>query len=133
MSVVRLFAGAAPPVQFVPVAHVTDPPPPALGGFQSIVAAWEYGAATQASTAALAIKPASRQPFILLDSGRCGVFIPAEMTGETKTREVSTVIMVEWGLGRGISLEGLGKTTISDFFVNNKNKKIGGVQNCQRQ
>jgi hypothetical protein len=128
MSVVRLFAGAAPPVQFVPVAHVTDPPPPALGGFQSIVAAWEYGAAAQASTAALAIKPASRQPFILLDSGRCGVFIPAEMTGETKTREVSTVIMVEWGLGRGISLEGLGKTTISDFFVN---KKIGEVKNSE--
>jgi hypothetical protein len=50
------------------------------------------------------------------------------MTGETKTREVSTVIMVEWGLGRGISLEGLGKTTISDFFVN---KKIGEVKNSE--
>jgi len=35
--------------------------------------------------------------------------------------------MVEWGLGRGISLEGLGKTTISDFFVN----KIGEVKNSE--
>jgi hypothetical protein len=76
-----------------------------LGGFQSIVAAWETGAAVQAIAATLAIKPASRQPFILLDSGRYGVFIPAEMIEETNAREDSTVIMVEWDLGRRISLE----------------------------
>jgi hypothetical protein len=96
-----------------------------LGGFQSIVAAWEYGAAAQASTAALAIKPASRQPFILLDSGLCGESTPAEMRGETKTKEVSTVFMVEWGLGGSV------KTTISDFFVNEK--IIGAVQKIPKQ
>ena len=104
MSVVRLFAGAAPPVQLVPVAHVTDPPPPALGGFQSIVVAWETGAAAQAIAAALAIKPASRQPFDRLDSGGCEDSIPEEMIGETNAREVSTVFMEARGWEGGFVL-----------------------------
>ena len=104
MSVVRLFAGAAPPVQLVPVAHVTDPPPPALGGFQSIVVAWETGAAAQAIAAALAIKPASRQPFNRLDSGGCEDSIPEEMIGETNAREVSTVFMEARGWEGGFVL-----------------------------
>ena len=100
MSVVRLFAGAAPPSQLDPVAQVVF-----VGAdFQSIGWAWETGAAAQA-IAALARQPASRQPFIRLDSGRCGDLIPAEMIEETNAREDSTVIMVEWGLGRKISLE----------------------------
>ena len=95
MSVVRLFAGAIPPSQLDPVAQVVF-----VGAdFQSIVAAWESGAAPQASTAALAIKPASRQPFILLDSGRCGESIPAGIIEELNAMEDSTVFMVEWGWG----------------------------------
>jgi hypothetical protein len=69
-----------------------------LGGFQSIVAAWETGAAAQASTAALAIKPASRLPFTRLNSGTCEDSIPAEMLGEAKTKEVSTVFMEARGM-----------------------------------
>jgi hypothetical protein len=88
--------------------------------FQSIVAAWETGAAAQAIAAALARRPASRQPFSRLDSSRCRESIPGEMLEETNAREDSTVIMAEWGLERRISLGGTLKTTISDFFVNKK-------------
>jgi hypothetical protein len=95
--------------------------------FQSIVAAWESGAAAQASTAALAIKPASRQPFILLDSGRCGESIPAGMIEELNAMEDSTVIMAEWGLGRRDSIR-RSKISYVIFLKTKKSKKIGGVQ-----
>jgi hypothetical protein len=89
MSVVRLFAGAIPPSQLDPVAQVVF-----VGAdFQSIVAAWETGAAAQAIAAALAIKTASRQPFSRLDSSRCGESIPAEMLEETNAREGFSVFI----------------------------------------
>jgi hypothetical protein len=100
MSVVVLLAGAIAPSQLDPVAQVVF-----VGAdFQSTVAAWETGAGAQASTAALAIKPASRQPFNRLDSGGCEDSIPEEMIGETNAREVSTVFMEARGWEGGFVL-----------------------------
>jgi hypothetical protein len=49
------------------------------------------------------------------------------MLEETNAREDSTVIMVEWGLGRGLVWRASEVTTISDFF--RQQKIFGGVQN----